>query len=59
LSVGALSGRGIGNDALFARENALEAAWAVIDPVLKYHHRAIRYPRGMKAEGAIELKSRS
>jgi len=35
-----------GNGALFTREDAVEAAWAVVDPVLKYHHRAIQYRRG-------------
>jgi len=28
-----------GNGALFTREDAVEAAWAVVDPVLKTHHR--------------------
>jgi glucose-6-phosphate 1-dehydrogenase len=36
----------IGNGALFTREDAVEAAWAVIDPVLEHHHRAIQYRRG-------------
>ncbi len=35
-----------GNDALFTREDAVEAAWAVVDPVLTDHRRAIRYARG-------------
>jgi glucose-6-phosphate 1-dehydrogenase len=35
-----------GDGALFTRENAVEAAWAVVDPVLKTHHRARPYKRG-------------
>ena len=35
-----------GNGALFTREDAVEAAWAVVDPVLKKHHRARIYKRG-------------
>jgi len=35
-----------GNGALFTREDAVEAAWAVVDPVLKKHHRAKVYKRG-------------
>ncbi len=34
-----------GDGALFTRENAVEAAWAVVDPVLKTHHRARPYNR--------------
>jgi glucose-6-phosphate 1-dehydrogenase len=36
----------VGDGALFARENSVEAAWAVVDPVLKKHHRARPYKRG-------------
>ena len=36
----------IGDGALFTREVAVEAAWAVVDPVLKNHHRALSYERG-------------
>jgi glucose-6-phosphate 1-dehydrogenase len=36
----------IGDGALFTREDAVEAAWAVVDPVLKSHHRAVSYRRG-------------
>lgn len=36
----------IGEDALFAREEAVEAAWAALDDVLKTHHRALPYERG-------------
>jgi glucose-6-phosphate 1-dehydrogenase len=35
-----------GDGALFTREDAVEAAWAVVDPVLKTHHRALPYRRG-------------
>jgi len=35
-----------GNGALFTREDAVEAAWAVVDPVLEHHHRAKPYKRG-------------
>ncbi len=45
-----------GNGALFTREDAVEAAWAVVDPVLKNHHRIHPYRRhswGPKAAGAL------
>jgi glucose-6-phosphate 1-dehydrogenase len=35
-----------GNGALFTREDAVEAAWAVLDPVLDTHHRAHPYKPG-------------
>jgi len=35
-----------GDGALFTREDAVESAWAVVDPVLKTHHRARPYQRG-------------
>ena len=35
----------IGDGALFTREDAVEAAWAVVDPVLKKHRRALPYKR--------------
>ena len=35
-----------GDGALFTREDAVEAAWAVVDPVLKKHHRVRPYKRG-------------
>jgi glucose-6-phosphate 1-dehydrogenase len=35
-----------GDGALFTREDAIEAAWAVVDPVLKKHPRAFPYKRG-------------
>ncbi len=36
----------IGDGALFTREDAIEFAWAVVDPVLKSHHRVRPYKRG-------------
>jgi glucose-6-phosphate 1-dehydrogenase len=35
-----------GDGALFAREDSVEAAWAVVEPVLKAHHRVRPYKRG-------------
>jgi glucose-6-phosphate 1-dehydrogenase len=35
----------IGDGALFAREDAVEAAWAAVNPVLKKHPRARPYRR--------------
>ena len=35
-----------GDGALFTREDAVEAAWVVVDPVLRKHHRARIYRRG-------------
>jgi glucose-6-phosphate 1-dehydrogenase len=35
-----------GDGALFTREDAVEAAWAVVEPVLKTHHRVRPYRRG-------------
>ncbi len=35
-----------GDGALFTREDAVEAAWAAVDPVLKTHHQARPYRRG-------------
>jgi glucose-6-phosphate 1-dehydrogenase len=34
-----------GDGALFTREDAVEAAWAVVDPILKKHQRARLYKR--------------
>ena len=45
-----------GDGALFAREDAVEAAWAVVDTILKKHHRCRPYKRGSwgpKAADAI------
>lgn len=35
-----------GNSALFTREDAIEAAWAVVEPVLENHHPVIPYRPG-------------
>jgi glucose-6-phosphate 1-dehydrogenase len=35
-----------GNGALFARADCVEAAWAVVEPVLTKHHRAVSYKPG-------------
>ena len=35
-----------GDGALFTREDAVEAAWAVVEPVLRTHHRNRPYKRG-------------
>ena len=35
-----------GDGALFTREDAVEAAWVVVDKVLKRHHAVIPYKRG-------------
>jgi glucose-6-phosphate 1-dehydrogenase len=35
-----------GEEALFTREDAVEASWAVVDPVLKTHHCVRPYKRG-------------
>ena len=45
-----------GDGALFTREDAVEAAWAVADPVLKGHHKVRPYRRrswGPKEADAI------
>ena len=46
-----------GNGTLFTREDAIEAAWAVVEPVLKTHHPALPYQPGSwgpkKAEALI------
>jgi len=36
----------VGNGALFTREDAVEAAWAAVDPVLTKRRRAAPYKRG-------------
>ena len=35
-----------GNGALFRREDTVEAAWAVVEPVLATHHRSHPYKPG-------------
>jgi glucose-6-phosphate 1-dehydrogenase len=45
-----------GDGALFTRQDAIEAAWVVVDPVLKKHHRVRPYKRltwGPKAADAL------
>jgi glucose-6-phosphate 1-dehydrogenase len=41
-----LSDAMVGNGALFTRQDAVEAAWAVVEPVLKNHRRVCPYKRG-------------
>ena len=43
-----------GDGALFTREDAVEAAWAVVDPVLKNHHRVRPYRRGSWGPNAAD-----
>jgi glucose-6-phosphate 1-dehydrogenase len=48
-----------GDGALFTTEDSVEAAWAVVEPVLKKHHRALPYKRGSwgpKAADALIAK---
>jgi glucose-6-phosphate 1-dehydrogenase len=48
-----------GDEALFTREDAVEAAWAVVDPVLQTHHQALLYKRyswGPKEADALIAK---
>jgi glucose-6-phosphate 1-dehydrogenase len=35
-----------GDGALFTREDAVEAAWAVVDPILETHPKVVAYERG-------------
>jgi glucose-6-phosphate 1-dehydrogenase len=35
-----------GDGALFTREEAVEAAWPAVDPILKMHHEVRPYQRG-------------
>ncbi|GAB1719828.1 MAG: glucose-6-phosphate 1-dehydrogenase [Nitrosospira sp.] len=44
----------IGEGALFAREEAVEAAWAAVDDVLTRHHSALPYERGSWGPGAAD-----
>jgi glucose-6-phosphate 1-dehydrogenase len=49
-----------GDGALFTREDAVEAAWAVVDPVLKAHHRVRSYRRhGWGPKEADKIIARS
>ena len=45
----------MGDGALFAREDAVEAAWAAVDPVLKKHHRVRPYKRHTWGPKAADL----
>lgn len=36
----------VGDGALFTSQEAVEAAWATLDPILTTHHRALPYKRG-------------
>lgn len=51
-----------GDDALFAREDSIEAAWAAVEPVLTKHHRVLPYKRGSwgpkKADELMEADGR-
>ena len=51
-----------GDGALFTREDAVEAAWAVVDPVLSSHHKAHLYQPGSwgpkEADALIAADSR-
>jgi glucose-6-phosphate 1-dehydrogenase len=57
-----LSDAMIGDGALFTREDAVEAAWAAVDPVLNTHPRALPYKRGTwgpkQADALIAAPSR-
>ena len=48
-----------GDGALFTREDAVEAAWAVVDPVLKKHPLALPYKRGSWGPKAADADHRS
>ncbi len=43
-----------GDGALFTSQDAVEAAWAVVDPVLVSHHRALPYRPGTWGPGAAD-----
>jgi glucose-6-phosphate 1-dehydrogenase len=44
-----------GDGTLFTREDAVEAAWAVVEPVLKTHHRSHLYKPGSWGPNAANL----
>jgi glucose-6-phosphate 1-dehydrogenase len=44
----------IGDGSLFTREDAVDAAWAVLDPVLAAHHPALIYARGSWGPGGAD-----
>ena len=43
-----------GNGALFTRQDAVEAAWAAVDPILYDHPRAMEYKRGSWGPGEAD-----
>jgi len=43
-----------GDGALFTRDDAVEAPWSVVDPVLNTHSRAIPYQRGSRGPKLAE-----
>ncbi len=51
-----------GDGSLFTRQDAVEAAWAVVDPILERHPKALPYKRGSwgpkKADALIAADSR-
>lgn len=49
-----LSDAMIGDGALFAREDGVEAAWTVVDPVLKKHSRVLPYKRATWGPAAAD-----
>ncbi|MFI5234879.1 MAG: glucose-6-phosphate dehydrogenase [Gemmatimonadales bacterium] len=49
-----LSDAMLGDGALFTREDAVEAAWAVVDPVLQRHPKALPYRRGSWGPAAAD-----
>ena len=44
----------VGNSALFASQEAVEAAWSVVEPVLLTHHAALPYAPGSWGPGAAD-----
>jgi glucose-6-phosphate 1-dehydrogenase len=44
-----------GDGALFTREDAVEAAWAVVEPVLGSHHRTRPYKHGSWGPKAADV----
>jgi glucose-6-phosphate 1-dehydrogenase len=43
-----------GDGALFTREDSIEAAWSVVDPILANHHRALPYQPGTWGPGQAD-----
>ena len=44
----------VGDGALFTSQDAVEAAWAVVDPVLVAHHAAVAYAQGSWGSAAAD-----